>query len=47
MAEAGTLTERLDAISEFDCEPVLQSELRVATNFIGLFAGGHVAGTSS
>jgi len=45
MAAPGTLTERLDAINEFDREPVPESELQGATNFIGFYAGEHVAGT--
>lgn len=45
MAAPGTLTERLDAINEFDREPVPESELQGATNFIGFHAGEHVAGT--
>ena len=40
-----TLTERLDAINEFDREPVTEDHLQGAGNFIGLYAGEHVAGT--
>jgi purine-cytosine permease-like protein len=40
-----TLTERLDAINEFDREPVPDSALRGAGSFAGLYAGEHVAGT--
>jgi cytosine permease len=45
MASGPTLTERLDAINEFDREPVPTSELQGAGNFIGFYAGEHVAGT--
>jgi len=40
-----TLTERLDAIYEYDREPVPDSQLRGAASFAGLYAGEHVAGT--
>ena len=42
---APTLTERLDAINEFDREPVSEDRLQGPGNFIGLYAGEHVAGT--
>jgi len=45
MPPPGTITERLDAINEFDREPVPETELQGATNFIGFYAGEHVAGT--
>ncbi len=45
MAEAKSLTERLDALYEFDREPVTPDRLDGAGNFIGLYAGEHVAGT--
>lgn len=45
MAPSGTITERLDAINEFDREPVPESEVQGASNFIGFYAGEHVAGT--
>jgi len=40
-----TLTERLDALYEFDREPVSEKKLQGIGNFIGMFAGEHVAGT--
>jgi len=39
------IVEKLDALNEFDREPVPRSQLKGAGNFIGLFAGEHVAGT--
>ncbi|NOY76292.1 MAG: hypothetical protein GXO76_00345 [Calditrichaeota bacterium] len=45
MPEAKTLTERLDALYEFDREPVTPDRLDGPANFIGLYAGEHVAGT--
>jgi cytosine permease len=44
-ASGGTLTERLDALHEFDREPVTQEKLQGKGNFMGLYAGEHVAGT--
>ena len=40
-----SITERLDAINEFDREPVSKDSLQGPGNFIGLYAGEHVAGT--
>ncbi len=40
-----TLAARLDAINEFDREPVSEDRLQGPGNFIGLYAGEHVAGT--
>jgi purine-cytosine permease-like protein len=40
-----TLTERLDAINEFDREPVPATKLQGPGNFAALYAGEHVAGT--
>jgi cytosine permease len=37
--------ETLDALNEFDREPVPKSRLHGTANFIGLFSGEHVAGT--
>ena len=37
--------ERLDGLYEFDREPVTKNKLQGAGNFIGLYAGEHVAGT--
>ena len=41
----GSLTDRLDAINEFDREPVSEDGLQGAGNFAGIYAGEHVAGT--
>lgn len=40
-----TFAQRLDAIYEFDREPVTDDSLQGPGNFIGLYAGEHVAGT--
>ena len=40
-----TLAERLDALYEFDREPVTANKLQSVGNFIGMYAGEHVAGT--
>lgn len=40
-----TLVERLDALYEYDREPVSQKKLHGAKSFIAMFAGEHVAGT--
>ena len=40
-----SITKRLDAINEFDREPVSKDALQGPGNFIGLYAGEHVAGT--
>jgi purine-cytosine permease-like protein len=40
-----TLTEQLDAIDEFEREPVPPSAWKGWGSFIGMFAGEHVAGT--
>jgi purine-cytosine permease-like protein len=40
-----SLTARLDALYEFDREPVPETAVKGPGNFIGLFAGEHVAGT--
>jgi purine-cytosine permease-like protein len=39
------VVERLDALNEYDREPVPQDKLQGAGNFAGFFAGEHVAGT--
>jgi hypothetical protein len=44
-AQTTTLVERLDAINEFDREPVPDDRLQGSGNFIGIYAGEHVAGT--
>jgi cytosine permease len=41
----GSLAERLDAINEYDREPVPEDRLQGRGNFLGLYAGEHVAGT--
>lgn len=41
----GTVTERLDALYEFDREPVREAHLKGFSSFAGLYAGEHVAGT--
>lgn len=41
----GTLTERLDALNEFDREPVTADRLQGKASFAGIYAGEHVAGT--
>lgn len=40
-----SLTERLDSLYEFDREPVKEQRLQGIGNFIGMYAGEHVAGT--
>jgi len=40
-----TLAQRLDALYEFDREPVSENKLQGLGNFIGMYAGEHVAGT--
>lgn len=40
-----TLADQLDAIEEFDREPVSEDNLQGPGSFIGLFASEHVAGT--
>lgn len=45
MSDNSTITEKLDALYEFDREPVSESKLHGAGNFIGVYAGEHVAGT--
>lgn len=39
------LTARLDAINEFDREPVSEDRIQPSSSFAGLYAGEHVAGT--
>jgi len=39
------ITDRLDALYEFDREPVTEDKLQSGWNFAALFAGEHVAGT--
>jgi cytosine permease len=40
-----SVAERLDALYEFDREPVSSDRLQGSSNFIGIYAGEHVAGT--
>src|SRR2546425_1133100 len=40
-----SLADRLDAINEFDREPVTPDRLQGPASFIGLYAGEHLAGT--
>jgi cytosine permease len=40
-----SIAERLDAINEFDREPVTDDALQGPGNFIGFYSGEHVAGT--
>jgi cytosine permease len=42
---ATNLTQKLDALYEYDREPVPESQLKGAGNFMGVYAGEHVAGT--
>jgi hypothetical protein len=44
-AQPSAITKRLDALYEFDREPVSQNKLQGAGNFIGVYAGEHIAGT--
>jgi len=45
MPKQSRLISRLDALYEFDREPVSQEKLQGFGNFLGLYAGEHVAGT--
>ena len=45
MSSSSTITERLDALYEFDREPVPENKLLGPANFIGVYTGEHVAGT--
>ena len=40
-----SVTERLDALYEFDREPVAEKKLQGSGNFVGLYSGEHIAGT--
>ncbi|MEA1996247.1 MAG: hypothetical protein U9N45_01345 [Gemmatimonadota bacterium] len=40
-----SLTAKLDSLYEFDREPVTEKKLQGPANFIGMYAGEHVAGT--
>lgn len=43
--QPNSLVERLDALYEYDREPVTANKLHGVKTFIGMFAGEHVAGT--
>jgi purine-cytosine permease-like protein len=43
--KATTITQKLDSLYEFDREPVKKSKLHGIGNFLGMYAGEHVAGT--
>lgn len=43
--QAGSITQRVDKLYEFEREPVSESKLESAKHFAALFAGEHVAGT--
>jgi len=45
MPRSSRLISRLDSLYEFDREPVSQEKLQGFGNFLGLYAGEHVAGT--
>jgi len=45
MTNLSSITKRLDALYEFDREPVADGKLQSVSNFIGVYAGEHVAGT--
>jgi len=43
--KTGTIAKKLDELYEFDREPVKDKNLQGIGNFLGIFAGEHVAGT--
>ncbi len=43
--KAETITKKLDNLYEFDREPVKKGKLQGIGNFLGMYAGEHVAGT--
>lgn len=45
MSNASTISKRLDSLYEFDREPVSKNKLQGIGNFLGMYAGEHVAGT--
>lgn len=45
MSDKRSFIQRLDGLYEFDREPVSKNSLQGATNFMGFYAGEHVAGT--
>ncbi len=42
---SSSIAKRLDALYEFDREPVAKNKLQGIGNFLGMYAGEHVAGT--
>ncbi len=42
---SSTIAQKLDKLYEFDREPVTKNKLQGIGNFLGMFAGEHVAGT--
>ena len=45
MPTGQSIVDRLDALNEFDREPIPESKLQGPGNFAGIYAGEHVAGT--
>lgn len=45
MSTSSSISKRLDALYEFDREPVTKNKLQGIGNFLGMYAGEHVAGT--
>jgi purine-cytosine permease-like protein len=45
IAKSSSISKRLDALYEFDREPVTKNKLQGIGNFLGMYAGEHVAGT--
>ncbi len=45
MTAQSTISRRLDSLYEFDREPVTKNKLQGIGNFLGMYAGEHVAGT--
>jgi cytosine permease len=45
MKSGSTITQRLDALYEFDREPVAETKLQGPANFLGIYSGEHIAGT--
>jgi purine-cytosine permease-like protein len=43
--ESTSISQKLDALYEFDREPVHQQHLHGVGNFLGVYAGEHIAGT--
>lgn len=45
MSSSASISKRLDSLYEFDREPVTKNKLQGIGNFLGMYAGEHVAGT--